>query len=183
MVCIEGIEAPSVHKRRKVGIAHLLNFAATGADQVSVGERDALILRHHPFKHMPSHDFGLNKQLHRVINGRAADAEAVAFDQLLQLFDREMAIDAHDVIQDSVTLRRFPHIMSVEIVAEPTHNGICDIGIYIYFGLGFHRCDKSTTFFGIEQRFIARKKMFTFSTFYPLRRHVKSAPVYNARSI
>ena len=124
MIAFECIETPGVHECREVGVFHLLDLTAGGADQMGVRQRDAFILRLHPLENMPPEHLGVYQQLDSVINCGTAHAEAVSFDDLLQFLDGEMSVDAQDALQDGIALGGPAHAMSVEILIELAHNRV-----------------------------------------------------------
>ena len=152
VVDVERVKTAGVHEGRKVVVPHLLDLATGGANQVGVGQCDALILGLHAFKHMAPQHLGLDEQFDGIINRRAAHAETVHVDQLLQFLDGEVPVGVHDAVQYGIALGGPAHAMLVQIVTELADNGVVAIGEFFDIWNGFHRCDKSTTFFAIEQR-------------------------------
>ena len=56
MVGVTSVETTRVHKGGKIGVPHFLDFATCCANQVSMGQGDALILCLHSLEHMaPEH--------------------------------------------------------------------------------------------------------------------------------
>ena len=66
MIGIESVETAGIHECSKIGVLHFLDLTAGGADQVGVGQGDALILGLHPLKHMSPEHLGLDEQLDGV---------------------------------------------------------------------------------------------------------------------
>ena len=154
MVAVERIEALGIHEGGKVLVPHFLDLSASGADQVSVGQGDAFILRLHPLKDVTSQHLGLHQQFNRVIHGRTAHVKTVPLDELLQLLDSEVTADVHHALQDGIAFGRSAHPMSIKILIEFAHNGIVAGNKVFNIRVGFHLCDKSTTFFAIKQRIL-----------------------------
>ena len=109
VVDIECVKASGVHEGCKILVFHLLDFAACGANQVGVGQSNALILGLHPFKDVSAQHFSFHQQLNGVVNGRTAHTKSVPFDEQLQFFDGEVPVDGHDTVQDGVPLGRPAH--------------------------------------------------------------------------
>ena len=149
MVCIESIETPSVHEGGKIGITHFLDLAARCANQVSVRLGDALILRLHTLKHVPSQELCLDQQLYGVIYRGAAKTKTLTINHLLQLLDGKVAIDAQDTPQDDIPLGSPAHTTSIKVLIELAHKRIAAGSKIINMEVGFHRCDKITTNFVI----------------------------------
>ena len=157
VVGVEGVEPAGVHERREVGVTHLLHLATCRANQVGVGHRDALILSLHALKDMTAQHLGVDQQFHGVIDRGAAHAEPLAINHLLQLLDGEMPVDVHDAVQDGIALGGAAHTMRVKILVELAHNGVIAAGKIFDIWIGSHRCDKGTTNFAIEQKYLSRK--------------------------
>ena len=67
MVGVERIEASRIHEGCEVGVLHLFDLSTRGADQVGVGQGDALILGLHALKHMTPQHLGLDEQFDGII--------------------------------------------------------------------------------------------------------------------
>ena len=158
MVGVKGVETAGVHESGKIGVPHFLDLATCSAYQVGVRQGDALILCLHPLKHMSPEHACIHEQFNCVIDSRSAHAETVPLDELLQLLDGKMTVDAHDAVQDSITFSCPAQSVRVKILVEFTHNGVVARGKIFDIWIGLHRCDKSTTIFAIEQRISLRNE-------------------------
>ena len=126
---------------------------------MGVGQGDALVLGLHAFKDMTAQHLGIHQQLDGIVNSRATDAKTVGIDDLLQLLNRKMTVDVQDMAQNGIALGCLAHTMSIQVITELTYNGIV-AGCKIFdIWIGFHRCDKSTTNFGIKQSFVIIKQI------------------------
>ena len=128
---------------------------------MGVGEADTFILGLHALKDMATQHLGIHQQLNGIVNSRATDAETVGIDDLLQLLDCEVTTDVQDMAQDGIALGCLAHTMSIQVITELSYYGIV-AGCKIFnIWIGFHRCDKSTTNFGIKQSFVLIKQIKT----------------------
>ena len=138
MVGVEGIETPRVHECGKVGVPYLLDLAAIGANQVGVGQGDALILGLHAFKDVAAQHLGIHQQFHSVVHSGTAHMKTVTLDHLLQLLDGEVAVNAHDAVQDGITLGCPSQAMGIKIIIELAHNRVVAFSKIIDMWIGIH---------------------------------------------
>ena len=159
VVGVKGVETSGIHHRRKIVVFYLLHLAASGTDQVGVGQQvDALILRLHPFEYMAPKHFGIHQQLDGIINCRAAYEKTVTIDHLLQFLYGEVPIDVHDTVQDGIALGGLAHAVGIKVVAGIAYNLIVAVHKILDIWIGSHWCDKGTINFAIKQRFRDKKK-------------------------
>ena len=138
VVSVESVETSRVHECCKVGVSYLLDLAAVGTNQVGVGQGDAFILGLHAFKDVSAQHFGIHQQFHRVVHRGTAHMKTVTVDHLLQLFDSEVAVDAHDAVQDGITLGCPSQAMGIKIIIELAHNRVVAFSKIIDMWIGIH---------------------------------------------